>query len=154
MQKHKYTLLFSPSKTRHVNLLPISIHATRILDRRDHERLSRASSIPIPTLSMIATYMDRYPYMLTAIHPSVQPSVHTFLCMQSGYIYTHTHKHTRILYFVDSWPFLQFQTLLSFFFSAMKIHITQETKDILDELGGFITDCRGFVEIKVSSLTP
>jgi hypothetical protein len=36
--------------------------------------------------------------------------------------------------------------------SAMKIHITHDTKEILDELGGFITECRGFVEIKVSSL--
>jgi hypothetical protein len=34
----------------------------------------------------------------------------------------------------------------------MKIHVTQNTKDILDQLGGYITEARGNLEIKVTEV--
>jgi len=34
--------------------------------------------------------------------------------------------------------------------SAQKIQITESTKAILDEIGGYETDFRGYLEVKVS----
>lgn len=40
--------------------------------------------------------------------------------------------------------------ILHFLFTAFKIHISQDTKDCLDRVGGFIVKLRGELEIKVS----
>lgn len=41
------------------------------------------------------------------------------------------------------------QYLLTPFITALKIHISLEMKKALDEVGGFRTEHRGFVDIKV-----
>ena len=43
-------------------------------------------------------------------------------------------------------------TYMTICYIAMKIHIAEDTKAILDVIGGFITETRGAIEIKVRHL--
>jgi len=42
-------------------------------------------------------------------------------------------------------------TLIALDFAALKIHISQQCKETLEKLGGYVTEKRGVVELKVSS---
>ena len=42
------------------------------------------------------------------------------------------------------------QLLLSFWFIALRIHISEVTKRILETIGGFVVESRGEVYLKVS----